>query len=124
RRSEGEAPETLALLRRGWRLGAADFLQRLSEKLGRRGHSHERAGERRETDTERAEAIVREGLKEVSWSEKDLCREAKGHPHKAALAGRLRRETPMTRHWIARRLHIGSASYVSHLLTKAGRGEG
>ncbi|MBI4660776.1 MAG: transposase, partial [Verrucomicrobia bacterium] len=49
RRSEGEAPEMLALRRRGWRLGAADFLQRLSEKLGRRGHSHERAGERRET---------------------------------------------------------------------------
>lgn len=33
-RSEGESPEMLASLRRGWRLGAADFLQRLTEKLG------------------------------------------------------------------------------------------
>ncbi len=30
RRSEGEA------MGRGWRLGAGDFLERLSEKLGRR----------------------------------------------------------------------------------------
>ena len=37
RRSEGQAPETTAAFRRGWRLGAADFLQRLTEKLGGRG---------------------------------------------------------------------------------------
>ena len=120
RRREGEAPEMLAALRRGWRLGAVDFLQRLSEKLGRRGQSHERASERRETDTERAEAIIRDGLKEIAWTEKDLHQAGKGHLHKVALARRLRRETPMTRHWIAQRLHIGSASYVSHLLGKTG----
>ena len=33
----------------------------------------------------------------------------------ATLAARLRRETPMTRAWIAQRLSMGSASYVSHL---------
>ena len=58
RRSEGEAPEMVAALRRGWRLGAADFLQRLTEKLGRRGRRHEGASERLETDTERAERRV------------------------------------------------------------------
>jgi len=59
RRSEGEAPEMVAALRRGWRLGAADFLQRLTEKLARRGQRHERASERRHTDTEGAERMVR-----------------------------------------------------------------
>jgi hypothetical protein len=118
RRNEGESPETLASLRRGWRLGAADFLQRLTEKLGRRGQSHELARERRETDTERADQIVRQGLQEVGWSEADLDHHPKGHPHKTALAQKLRRETPMTRDWIAKRLRIGSASYVSHLLSR------
>lgn len=124
RRSEGETPEMLAALRRGWRLGAADFLQRLSEKLGRRGQAHERASERRETDEERAETIVREALKEKGWTEKHLRQVVKAHPHKVALAKKLRRETPMTRQWIAKRLHIGSASYVSHLLSKADQGSG
>jgi REP element-mobilizing transposase RayT len=116
RRREGESPETLASLRRGWRLGAASFLQRLTEKLGRRGQPHELARERRETDAERADQIVRQGLEAVGWSEADLDRHPKGHPYKAALAHRLRRETPMTRAWIARRLRIGSASYVSYLV--------
>ena len=113
RRSEGEAPEMVAALRRGWRLGAADFLQRLTEKLGRR---HERARERRETDTERAERLVREHLAAVGWTEGDLERQPKAHVGKVALARRLRQETPMTRAWVAQRLGMGSASYVSHLL--------
>jgi hypothetical protein len=33
-----------------------------------------------------------------------------------ALAGRLRRETRMSRKWIAQRLSIGSWTYVSNLL--------
>ncbi len=56
------------------------------------------------------------------WTEEDLRRECKGHPHKVSLARRLRRETPMTRQWIANRLHIGSASYVSHFVREQGRG--
>ncbi len=118
RRSEGEAPEMLAALRRGWRLGADDFLQRLSEKLGRRGQSHERASERRETDTERAERLVQEGLAKLGWSEADLASQPKAHPEKVKLARALRTQTPMTRDWIAKRLRIGSSSYVAHLLRK------
>jgi|GEM_PF-4190522 len=37
-----------------------------------------------------------------------------GLTNEAELAALLRRETPMTRSWIARRLAMGSASYVSH----------
>lgn len=108
----------LAVLRRGWRLGAADFLQRLTERLGRRGHPHELARERRETDTERAERMVQVGLASLRWTQQDLARHSKGHPAKARLAGKLRQETPMTRQWIAQRLCMGSASYVSHLTSR------
>jgi hypothetical protein len=55
-RSEGECPEMLTALRRGWRLGAAGFLQRLSEKPGRRGKARELAHQREETDLERGRA--------------------------------------------------------------------
>jgi hypothetical protein len=116
RRREGEAPEKLAVLRRGWRLGASDFLQRLTERLGRRGKPHELASQRGETDRERAGQIMAEILKEAGWTEEELRREGKTHPRKVSLARRLRRETPMTRKWIADRLHMGSASYLSHLL--------
>jgi hypothetical protein len=48
-----------------------------------------------------------------------LDRHPKGHPHQTALARKLRRETPMTRDWIAQRWRIGSASYMSHLLASS-----
>ena len=120
RRRERVLPERLAALRRGWRLGAEDFLQRLTEKLGRPGRKHELARERRETDTARAERMVQEQLAGLGWTEESLAQQPKGHPEKVQLARQLRRQTPMTRHWIARRLEMGSASYVSHLLGPAG----
>ena len=104
------------LLRRGWKLGGEDFVDRLADKLARRGHPGERAGERRETDQALAERLVRLGLKEAGWNESDLKRNAKGHRTKVSLACRLRGQTPMTRNWIAKRLQMGSASYLSNLL--------
>ena len=118
RRSEGEAPEMLAALRRGWRLGASDFLQRLAEKLGRGGRAHERARERHETDAARAEQLVREGLAKLGWTEADLATQPKAAPGKVQLARALRTQTPMTLAWIARRLGLGSGSYVAYLLQK------
>ena len=44
------------------------------------------------------------------------CQFEAGDAGKAELARLLRRHTPMSRQWIADRLHIGSASYVSHLV--------
>ena len=45
-------------MKRGWRLGAEDFV----ERLGRAGASGERAAERHETDGQLALRIVREAL--------------------------------------------------------------
>jgi hypothetical protein len=64
---------------------------------------HELAREWRKTAAERAVPIVRLDLQKVGWPEPDLDRHPKGHPHKVALAHKLRRETPMTRDWIATR---------------------
>lgn len=99
-------------------MGAEDFLQRLTEKLARPGRRHEVARERRETDTARAERLVLEGLAKLGWTEKNLAQKPKGHTEKVRLARQLREQTPMTRDWIARRLGMGSASYVSHLTRK------
>jgi len=105
-----------AVLRRGWKMGAEDFADWLAEKLARRGRSEERARERRETDAALAERLVRTGLREAGWDEADLKRRPKGAVIKVRLARTLRTQTPMTRQWIASRLHMGSASYVSALL--------
>ncbi|HOX02745.1 MAG TPA: hypothetical protein P5555_05575 [Candidatus Paceibacterota bacterium] len=54
-------------------------------------------------------------LAAAGWTEGDLAKRPKAAPGKIKLARELRRQTPMTRQWIAQRLHMGSASYVSHL---------
>jgi REP element-mobilizing transposase RayT len=104
-------------LRHGWRFGAEDFLAWLAGKLGRRGQANERARERRETDEQRAESLVRARLRAAHWSEAKLRQSPKGHPVKVRCARALRSLTPMTRAWIARRLHMGSPSYLSALLS-------
>jgi putative transposase len=108
--------EQLSELRRGWKVGAEDFRDRLAEKLSRYGRKGERARERSETDEALAERVVLEALARVRWKEIDLKREAKGHRAKVKIARQLREQTPMSRHWIAQRLHMGSPSYVSNLL--------
>jgi hypothetical protein len=115
RRSEGEPADGWAVFRRGWKLGAADFVQRLTERLGRVGHKHELARERDETDTQRAERLVGEWLCSTGWTEADLTRRAKGDPGKVELARLLRQHTPMSRQWIAQRLRMGGASNVTKL---------
>jgi hypothetical protein len=101
---------------RGWKIGAEDFADWLAEKLARRGRKGERASERHETDEALAERLVQENLQKLGWGEKDLKHRKKGDPHKSRIARQLREETPMSRQWIATRLNIGSASYLSALL--------
>jgi REP element-mobilizing transposase RayT len=109
-------PGEQELMRKGWKIGAEDFRDWLAEKLARRGRKGERASERRETDTSLAERLLREALVKARWREIDLARQPKGHRVKLMIARQLRQETPMSRQWIADRLRMGSASYVSNLL--------
>jgi hypothetical protein len=103
-------------MRRGWKIGAEDFRDWLADKLARRGRKGEQARERRETDEALAQKIVLDALTKLCWREIDLATQPKGHRSKIEIAQRLRSETPMSRQWIADRLRMGSASYVSNLL--------
>ena len=109
---QGDVPE----LKRGWRHGAEDFIERLSERMGRRGSVGERAGERTETDERLALRLLQEELARHDLDEAALGALPKADGRKLAIARKLREETPMTRRWIASRLATGSASYLSALL--------
>ena len=54
-----------------------------------------------------------EGLTKAGWAEQMLSKTIKGHAVKVAIARALRAETAVTRVWIADRLKMGSASYLS-----------
>jgi hypothetical protein len=112
----GSRPGEEGPLRQGWTVGAEDFCDWLADKLTRVGRAGERARERSETDAALAEGMVTDALEKLRWREINLALERKGHPAKVAIARELRSRTPMTRDWIATRLRMGSASYVSNLL--------
>lgn len=115
RRSE-EDEEIRQTLRRGWRLGAEDFLDRLEDRLGGDITENHRAVERRETLEIRAGRLVDEELARIKRTRADLEAMRKGDPLKIRIATRLHRETPMTLRWIAEELHMGTWRYVSFLL--------
>jgi len=75
-----------------------------------------RARFRDETELEHAEKIIQSRLKKLGWKEDDLARIAKGRPEKVKLALDLRKDTTSTIKWIAARLHMGSWTYLNHLL--------
>lgn len=122
RRMEAISPIDFAAenhpLRRGWKLGAEDFADRLAEKLTPRRGLGEPPRDRREIDQALAERLIGECLEAVGWSGSDLQANPKGDPVKVEIAKQLRAQTPMTRGWIARRLQMGSAGYLSQLLAK------
>jgi hypothetical protein len=87
----------------------------LAVAVGRVGPNHYGA-QRRETGAQKAERLVQEELARLGWHENDLRARRKGDPRKVMLARRLREETTMSLKWIARRLQMGSWTYVSNLL--------
>jgi hypothetical protein len=109
-------PEDHEPIRGGWKLGAEDFSDWLADKLSRAGRKGERASERSETDAALAEQMVLAALAKLRWRDIDLATQPKGHLAKVTIAQQLRADTPVTRQWIADRLRMGSASYVSNLL--------
>jgi REP element-mobilizing transposase RayT len=103
-------------IRRGWCLGSEEFRQELLLAAPPKvGVSHSGA-DRQEAGERKAERLVREELRRRGWKKQDLRGLPKGEKRKVALARRLRQETTMTLKWIARRLHMGSWTYVSNLL--------
>ena len=102
----------------GWIYGAEDFVARLIDRLEKPAGEHHRARERRQTDEEIAERIVRAGMKELSWTEEELGRRRKSDVEKVRLAREVRSRTSVDLKWIARRLQMGTWTHVSNLLGK------
>jgi REP element-mobilizing transposase RayT len=103
-------------VRRGWCLGSEEFRQELLAAAAERVGASHYGSDRRESGEEKAGRIIREDLRRGGRREADLPGMRKGDKAKVLLAGRLRRETAMSLKWIARRLHMGSWTYVSNLL--------
>jgi len=112
--------EEIQPLRRGWRLGAEDFVAWVGERLkpDKKAARGIRARERRETDEQLAERLIKEELEKMKLDEKELKKLPKGSPKKVRIARALRTQTPLTRTWISNRLLMGSPSYLSALLAK------
>ena len=115
RRLEEDA-ELRQTLKRGWRLGAEDFLDRLQDSLGLSLSEDHAAVVRRETLEVRAQRLIDEELRKQKRSREDLVSLPKGASLKVKIAERLHRETPMTMRWIADALHMGTWRYLSFLL--------
>ena len=95
-------------------MGEFSFKDRLLDVLGQtktRPKTSSVGGGAVESEREAAvEAWIVDALK---LSEEDLSRLAKGADTKLALASRLRRETTLSREWIAQRLHMGHVTRVT-----------
>lgn len=107
---EGHAEEELWKgIRRGWKLGAEDFVERLvGMGHGEVGNAVIHTSEAlEETMEQKARGIVREFLQKRGLGLEEFRSLRKGHSEKILLAAKLRQNTTMTMAWIARELNAG-----------------
>ena len=124
--SEGtEAPE-LAEVRRGWCLGGAGFresmlglLEMAGEKRPGGKSSRMEPAAQRDHGLSEARRLLEAGLRCLELRREDLAGLKKGDERKAAIAATIRRSTTVPNAWIARELHLGHISRVSHCLKNA-----
>lgn len=120
-RVEGHADEELwSGIRRGWRFGAEDFLERLMESgaaAGANREIHEGAAAA-ETMEEKARRLIVEFLGKRGTLLEELRTRSKGDALKIELAGELRKNTAMSMAWIANELHAGAPNSVWNALAK------
>jgi len=120
-RMEGHADEELwSGIRRGWRFGAEDFLERLMERGAAGGANpeiHEGAAVA-ETMEEKARRLIGEFLEKRGTGLEELRARSKGDALKIELAGELRKNTAMSMAWIANELHAGAPNSVWNALAK------
>jgi REP element-mobilizing transposase RayT len=121
RRAEADEEAEWKPIGRGWCFGPAEFKARLLEQIeGKLGEHH--SGElRQESAQAKGERIIREELKQLKWSERNLEQRPKSDTAKLDLAIRLRRETTLTIRQIAQRLHMGSWKSLNNKLYLLGR---
>jgi hypothetical protein len=116
RRRLAEDDDEFKALARGWCLGSEEFRKELLAQMTEKAGPEHFGQEIHESAANKAERIVTHELKRLGWKEKTLAKELKGALAKLQIALRLRRETTMTLAWIAKRLHMGTKTHLSHLL--------
>ena len=114
RAEEGEAE--YGQIRRSWFLGSEEFRKELLASAQERVGLNHYGSDRHESEEQKADRIVQEELARLGWLPEELPRRPKGDKGKVTVARRLRHETTMSLNWIARRLHMGTWTYVSNLL--------
>jgi hypothetical protein len=104
-------------IRREWRLGPEDFLQRIGEIAGFPAERGSHLPEEVEATMEaKAERILLQELGRAKLKEEALAEMPKMHPTKARIGCRLGQETTLTLEWIASRLHAGSPSALPNAM--------
>jgi hypothetical protein len=120
-RAEGHADEELwSGIRRGWRFGAEDFLERLMERGAAGGANPEiHSGVAvAETMEEKARRLIGEFLEKRGTGLEELRARSKSDALKIELAGELRKNTAMPMAWIANELRAGVPNSVWNALAK------
>ncbi len=119
---EGPAGRSAAYvsLSEGWALGSTGFKTTLIKDHAVAAHARawetQGAGEIRE---QAWEELCRCALRVLQRTDDELALGQKSAPWKVALAAFLKERTQASNLWLARRLQIGRAKYVSHLVTAA-----
>lgn len=101
-------------VRRGWALGSEEFRAELLAAVTARNDERVSGEELRESDEQCAERIVREELRKLGWTRRDLERTRKGDPRKLKIARRVREQTTVPWAWLAPRLHAGVWRYLAN----------
>lgn len=121
RRVEGHADENLwSEIRRGWRFGAEDFLERLvaTGAAGNPNPAIHKGDAVAETMEEKARRLVGEFLGKRNMRLEELRALKKGDPLKIELAAELRKQTAMSMAWIAKELNAGAPNSIWNALRR------
>ena len=119
RRAEQRSAQWKAV-RRGWCLGEEQFRRELLEQVHEKAGTHHYGEEIGQSGEEKARRIIAEELAKMDWEVADLGRRRKGDEGKVRIARRLRRETTVSKRWIANQLSMGTVSNVTFCLKRGG----
>jgi len=117
RRGQETAKADWRAIERGWCLGDEEFRAELLAQVREQRGDHY-GEELRQADEAHAQELLEKELEKRGWTEHELMKRRKGDAEKLKMAWRLRQETTMTLKWIAKKLHMGSWTYLSNCLAK------
>jgi hypothetical protein len=118
RQLEGEDTNAHKKIRRGWKLGSEDFLDRLQDQLQGATRDRHEATQVRESMQIQAQRIIEEELAKEGLSREELPLLRKGAGVKIQLARKLRQSTTLTLKEVSQLLHAGNWRSLANALSK------